>query len=213
MFAARDFSKDEIDESAPFFLAADPTSPYIIHSSLQDYIYGYTQILEDTDESINLGVIAWGMGMWYNHHSTHHNVEWKMFGRKPSVTNHNVQAVGFTAERDIKAGEELLSTYGHDDEGTAWFQQRNIPLADESSISSDSTTKIPPNDINLVSHEYCSKMHAGVDQWVYQHRLRVIQPPDFPYVIPIERLVPPSSSFAQARHRQHVQDYEKPDYP
>jgi hypothetical protein len=44
------------------------------------------------------------------------------------------QAIGFVALRSIDAGEELFSTYGIDDGGQRWFQDRGLTLVVDSRL-------------------------------------------------------------------------------
>ena len=75
VYAGRDFARDEIVELAPFFLSVEYHMPFVLHSALLDYVYGYKRWLLDhgsSDDgssegrSVNLAAIVWGMTMWYN---------------------------------------------------------------------------------------------------------------------------------------------------
>jgi hypothetical protein len=90
------------------------------------------------------------MDMFYNHHPEP-NVDYSIHGFKGDT-----QASGFVAKREIAAGEQLFSTYGHDDEGKRWFADRGM----EMQAPKDKDSKIVLADLELA--EFCSKIYAGV---------------------------------------------------
>jgi hypothetical protein len=214
VFAARDFQKDEIVEIAPFFLAVEDDVPYVMNTALQDYIYGYHRERYHLDNNNNnttleppqvLSAIVWGMTMIYNHHSESPNIQWATFGFEPTTIDdpHAIRVVEFHARRDIAKGEELFSTYGIEDGGAKWFRERHLTMM---TSATPNVTRIIPNDqLQQYQHEYCSKIYADMDDYIYTTRLAHLIP--LPNFYNISRLAP-TTLFTKTVH-----DYDNPHYP
>ena len=174
VYAARPFQEGEIVAIEPGMVPlTDKTHK---HSVLDDYTYGIPIIREGVDNHASLAIF--GMGMFFNHHPTP-NIFYTGFGRPP-VNNHDdthpddddddsCYAVGFIAIRDIEMGEELFSSYGLDDGGIGWFQQRGIEMQapEESRISDESDG----DNMLDFSQTFCSKIQSGPGLPTWKHRI------------------------------------------
>lgn len=94
VFANKDFKKDEIVEICP--LISD-NSGNLKNSLLGDYVF-QDELLEDSD------LVVFGLGSIYNH-SFNNNINYEQDNKGNMI---------FTANRDIKKGEELYNNYGED---------------------------------------------------------------------------------------------------
>eukprot|EP00541_Cyclophora_tenuis_P014241 CAMPEP_0116550170 /NCGR_PEP_ID=MMETSP0397-20121206/5281_1 /TAXON_ID=216820 /ORGANISM="Cyclophora tenuis, Strain ECT3854" /LENGTH=351 /DNA_ID=CAMNT_0004074977 /DNA_START=9 /DNA_END=1064 /DNA_ORIENTATION=- len=115
--------------------------------------------------------VIYGMTMFYNHHITP-NIDWDSYGSEPSSQHnpHSKQAVGFTANRFIQQGEELFSTYGREDGGKRWFQDRKLVMKIPSPEESKKTGETLIQD----KKNYCAKTYAGYgrESWPLQRARR-----------------------------------------
>lgn len=162
VYAGRDFKQYEVVEIAPRFIPMK--GEWFKYNVLDDYHYGFTYQAAPDDHSF--GVTVLGMTMFYNHGAgTKQNIVFTNFGHEPSKDHPWFsQMKGFAAKRDIKRGEELLSTYGETD---AWFIYRGLVMG------------VPPEEPETPSLEfleqqeamYCSKVHAGIGHSTYTHRV------------------------------------------
>ena len=166
VFAARDFAENEVVEVAPMFLPFPPSQARQ-QSAIADYIYGYIHKNMTSGQDEILDVAVFGMSLFYNHHENN-NIEWRSFGSEPSADYpRDGRNQGYGALRDIKAGEELFTTYGKEDGGKKWFAERDIDL------------KVLPQDrsrkygkvLELDRAKYCSKVHAGAGQSFWKERI------------------------------------------
>jgi hypothetical protein len=143
VYAARDYEEGDLVHVAPLFVAFGKTDEINIpikHSALDDYVYGYTY------EENSYSNVLFGMTMFYNHHPQP-NVRYAMIAEP---------FVGFTARRRIEAGEQLFSTYGNEDEGKEWFENRGIEM------QAPPESRIATEDLPHYIAECCSKIYAGI---------------------------------------------------
>jgi hypothetical protein len=190
VFAGRDFAAMEIVDVAPLFLPVDHRTPILLHSILHYYTYGYLR-WNDTMKVLeqNLAVILFGNGMVYNHHHVTPNVKWSAYGREPtSKEPHLRQAVGFVARRPIVAGEELFSSYGEEDNGKKWFQDRHVKM------NMGPQTRIPKKESQLKQEkiQYCSLVYSGMTRsaWINRVMASVFPGIKYPYQMKSHRLAP-----------------------
>lgn len=149
VFAARDFEKRELLDITPVYIPfkLDSRSHYQLlkSSMLDDYAYGVTR--QHNQERSSLVLFGWDMV--YNHHPTAFNVQ---FGMGPGY------AQGFYARRDIKAGEQLFSSYGKSDGGKQWFETRSLSMIeDDASIRTE-------EQLQFLRSQYCSRVYSGPDR-------------------------------------------------
>jgi hypothetical protein len=143
VYAARDFDEGDVVEVAPLFVLLDKSDELklqINRIALDDYVYGYTY------EENSYSNVLFGMTMFYNHHPQP-NVRYAMIAEP---------FVGFTARRRIEAGEQLFSTYGNEDEGKEWFENRGIEM------QAPPESRIATEDLPHYIAECCSKIYAGI---------------------------------------------------
>ena len=167
MFAARDFSKNEMVEVVPRYL---PRKFELMNDNvLDDYIYSFLWKADPADATF--GVAIFGMAMFYNHGAgALHNVQFTDFGHEPGKEPNEalmVLGLGFRAKRRIRRGEELLSSYGESED---WFSARGINM----SVPLTEDPKLPNTDeIEALENQYCSKLYAG---WGYATWLQRVIP-------------------------------------
>lgn len=135
VFAIDDIPKKTLVEMAPVLLfhnktmqvLNDMTDPF--RHTLMDYPFFWGRN----------GMMAFGHGFagLYNHSSAFaeaHNCQWKCFYE--DIKGYN--ALGFLTRRDVKKGEELLTSYSHYEEGL-WFKGSDSEYA-QTVLPSDSET-------------------------------------------------------------------------
>jgi SET domain len=160
VYAGRDFQADEIVEITPRFFALPHGDLTVDTTVLQDYVYGYDRWDDEIKDFATLHCVVFGNTMFYNHH-TEPNIAWSAFGREPTEDEPDVGIVtGFLARRDIAAGEELFSSYGLEDGGTLWFQERKLELKLVPPYESQKNGTVYEED----KKKYCSKIHSGIGQ-------------------------------------------------
>jgi hypothetical protein len=152
VFAARDFELNEVVEVAPRYL---PTKLQYMRATVLDD-YGYSLHFDSDPEDIFFNAV-FGMTMFFNHGpGIKHNVQYTGFGGDP---NKDVPwgslLVGFVAKREIKRGEELLSSYGDE----KWFTDRGLSM-----VENDNQADALPSleQMEQREHQYCQKTIAGV---------------------------------------------------
>jgi hypothetical protein len=98
------------------------------------------------------------------------------------------EAIGFVAIQKIDAGEELFSTYGIDDGGERWFQDRGLNLVVIPAYASRKNGTVYDED----KKTYCSKVYAGYGRPSWNDRIMAKNFPDdtFPYTFDTQRLAP-----------------------
>jgi hypothetical protein len=197
IYAGRDFRATEIVEISPRFIALQHEIPTVHNSVLDDYVYGYSRRNQETNEFDRLVCIVFGNAMFYNHHREP-NVAWTSFGREPTDEEPNIGiATGFIARRDIATGEELFASYGTDDGGTRWFQQRKLELVLVPTYLSRKNGTTYDED----KKKYCSKIHSGLGQPTWISRILNIVYSDL-FIFNISRL--PMDDHATAVAKQAV---------
>lgn len=185
-FAGRDFEAEEIVEITPRYVALHYDKPLIMNSVIDDYIYGYLRWRDDRKEMDPLAAIVFGKAMFYNH-NVEPNLRWASFGREPIPRDPTIaMANGFVARRRIEAGEELFSTYGENDGGKQWFQDRRLELMVVPASASRKTGAVYQQD----KQNYCSKIYAGFGKPSWEHKVLASVFIEFPYKMNIERLAP-----------------------
>jgi hypothetical protein len=201
VFAGRDFQKGEIVEFSPLVLPTEPDSPIVRNTQLDDYIYGYYRL--DGSDLQTLNAILLGNGMYFNHHAEQ-NINYVGLSREPSKEFPNASnVVGYVANRDIAAGEELLSTYGREDGGKRWFQDRKIELK----LDPTNATRISPEALPRMMEEYCGQIYSGVGVETYSTGVKPIlpQPGEVPYDLDLlKRLYKLDSGVGNARSKGHI---------
>lgn len=199
VYANRDFSEGEIVDISPLTVPIHDGSEAIERSVLNDYVYGYWRLFEHPQikgkHTISkLYSVLFGPDMIYNHHPHAPNVAFTTFGREPEKALPDaVNPQGFVANRKIKRGEELFSSYnGKEDGGAGWFGRRGIPM--ETPSSSAASTMVNNDDGILDKHarEYCSKIYSGVGWPSWKDRLLPLLPKDYdlPFSIDLKWLAP-----------------------
>jgi hypothetical protein len=190
VFAGRDFAAMEIVDVAPLFLPADHQAPILSNSILHHYTYGYLR----WNETMNileqhLAVILFGNGMVYNHHHLTPNVKWSCYGREPTTTEpHLLQAVGFVARRPIVAREELFSSYGEEDNGKKWFEERHLEMI----MGPQTMVRREESIIKQEKNQYCSLVYSGMSRSGWNNRVMagIFAGVKYPYQINSHRLSP-----------------------
>jgi SET domain len=188
VFAGRDFEEGEIVEIAPRFIPMPHDAPAVRRSEIDFYHYGYLRWRDEQKEFETMGTVVFGHVMFYNHH-VEPNMRYSSYGREPSPSEpHIAQAVGFVALRKIDAGEELFSTYGIDDGGERWFQDRGLKLVVIPTYASRKNGTVYDED----KKKYCSKVYAGYGQPSWNSRVLASLFADvtFPYKFETQRLAP-----------------------
>ena len=102
---------------------------------------------------------------------------------------------GFRANRAIRAGEQLFVTYGIDDGGVKWFEDRDMDmLAPEESITSES--------LPYFLKEFCSNVYATFGR-PYWERMAVSEELGEPGIDP-SRLAPFDAGLGDARAKRPI---------
>lgn len=187
VFAARPFQRGDIVEIAPLFIPIDMQDPSIVNSVLRDYIYAYPRLKEDGDLD-KMAAVVYGSTMFCNHHPTNPNAAWINFGQESYPEFRDAaQTVGLMALRDIRAGEELFTSYGdQDDGGRQWFRDRGLTLMDIPSVM-----QLTPQELEQGAAQFCTKVHAGIGQTTWKERVAPTQPAHVPFsALDIARLAP-----------------------
>lgn len=190
VYANRDFSEGEIVDISPLTVPIPDGSMAVERSVLNDYVYGYWRVFQHPSipgkHSVGkLYSILFGPDMFYNHHPVAPNVGFFTFGREPEEEIPDaVNPQGFVAIRNIRKGEELFSSYnGKEDGGAEWFRRRGIPMETPPALSS--SAKHPPllrntdGILDKHSHQYCSKIYAGLGLPSWKGRLLPLLPKDY----------------------------------
>ena len=188
VFAGRDFQEGEIVEIAPRFIPMPPDAPVIRSSEIDSYYYGYLRWHDETQQLETMATVVFGQVMFYNHH-VEPNIRYSSYGREPSASDpHIAQAIGFVALRSIDAGEELFSTYGIDDGGERWFQDRGLNLVVIPAYASRKNGTVYDED----KKKYCSKVYAGYGRPSWNDRIMasLFRDASFPYTFDTQRLAP-----------------------
>lgn len=161
VYAGRDFEDGEIVELSPRFLTMK--NDFLDMNVLDDYHYGFTFHLDPSDTSF--GVVTFGMAMWFNHGpGEKQNVVYTSFGREPDKDMAwAAEGLGYVANRFIKRGEELLSSYGDTDQ---WFTDRGLVMMEQPE------KKLPSlEEMQLLERKYCSNLVAGIGHSAWNHRI------------------------------------------
>jgi hypothetical protein len=151
VYAGKPFKEGEIVALAPLFVMMIAPNNEIENSVLDDYTYGH---IRNSDYH---RAVLFGNAMFYNHHPEP-NVMYTIITGGGGVSGDTQEAAGYVARRDIVAGEQLFTSYGHDDEGRQWFAERGM----EMQAPADKDSKIALADLELFQAEFCSKIYAGV---------------------------------------------------
>lgn len=166
-YAGRDFEQNEVVEISPRYVALPHEMPVVVNSAIDDYIYGYQRWDDEKRELYTLAGVIFGKGMFYNHHAEP-NLKWTSFGREPIAREPTIsQATGFVARRKIEAGEELFSSYGEEDGGVQWFEDRRLELVAVPTYASRKNGTVYEED----KKKYCSKMYAGFGKPTWDKRV------------------------------------------
>jgi hypothetical protein len=195
VYAARSFHNEEIVEISPLFLPILEVARVAKNTILDDYAYGHVRPDKDSGEPVSHHSVLYGMAMFYNHHSVP-NVKHVLLGDNGV----HVQ-IGFQARRDIAAGEELLSSYGLEDEGRMWFQQRGLEM------SAPDASWIGTDLLDIFKNEFCSKIYAGVGLPTLKDKMQL--PDHFP--IDFSRIAPFDAGIGDARAKTDIVAGERID--
>lgn len=199
VYANRDFLEGEIVDISPLTVPIHDGSVAIERSVLNDYVYGYWRLFEHPQikgkHTISkLYSVLFGPDMIYNHHPHTPNVAFTTFGREPEMNLPNaVNPQGFVANRKIKRGEELFSSYnGKEDGGAEWFGRRGIPMETPSSPAASVMTTNAGGILDKHARDYCSKIYSGVGWPSWKDRLLPLLPKDYkiPFSIDLIWLAP-----------------------
>lgn len=154
VYAGRSFKENEVVEISPLFLTTEHVLPVIKNSALDDFVYGYPRYTDH--EERNLASVIFGNAKMYNHNATP-NVRLTNLGFEPTHDNpDSVRVLAWLATRDIETGEEMFNSYGYEDGGKEWFEQRR--LEQRTSSQSVKTGHVFEQD----SAKYCAKTYAGI---------------------------------------------------
>lgn len=207
VFAGRSFEKDEIVDISPLILPMPHSSPQVVNSVLDDYVYGYRRLHfhnQKPPEIEKLLGVFLGMTMFHNHHPSNYNLEYTTFGREPAPDVPNASnAVGFRARRFIQAGEELFSHYGENKETDEWFHVRRIPLR-----APEVNQTFPLSQAT----GYCSKIFSGIGRNTWENRIMPILPPRHVvgfFINSFNRLPPWDAGLGDARAKVDIAKGER----
>ena len=199
VYANRDFNKGDIVDISPLTVPIPDGSESVERSVLNDYVYGYWRLfqhpqLKDKHSVSKLYSVLFGPDMVYNHHPVAPNVDFFTFGREPEADVPDaVNPQGFVANRRIRRGEELFSSYnGKEDGGTEWFGRRGISMKTPSSSSSSPLVNNADGILDKHSEEFCSKIYSGLGLPSWRDRLLPLLPKNFdlPFSIDQKWLAP-----------------------
>eukprot|EP00535_Pseudo-nitzschia_heimii_P002237 CAMPEP_0197186240 /NCGR_PEP_ID=MMETSP1423-20130617/13516_1 /TAXON_ID=476441 /ORGANISM="Pseudo-nitzschia heimii, Strain UNC1101" /LENGTH=491 /DNA_ID=CAMNT_0042637495 /DNA_START=162 /DNA_END=1637 /DNA_ORIENTATION=+ len=219
VYANRDFSAGEIVDIAPLTIPIEDGSDAIERSVLNDYVYGYWRVFEHPQmkgkHSVSrLYSVLFGPDMFYNHHPVAPNVEFVTFGREPeAVVPDAVNPQGFVANRRIRRGEEIFSSYnGKEDGGSEWFRRRGILMETPPPFAGSPLVNNVGGILDKHARDFCSKIYSGIGQPSWRDRLLPLLPKDYdlPFFIDLEWL-PPSfdAGLFDARTKVSVQRGER----
>lgn len=159
VYAARDFAEAEIVEIIPRFMVLRNT--WFQQNVLDDYHYTFLWVGDASND--DYGVVVFGMGSFYNH-AAENNVQFTHFGHEPTKDfPMYAPALGYTALRDIKRGEELLASYGDTDE---WFTGRGLEMFPPAPPQEWSETELEERETM-----YCSKVVSGYGHPTWEQRV------------------------------------------
>lgn len=151
VFAARDFDAHELVEIAPLNVLFPKGHATILSTALHDYAYG--------------GIVSFGHIMIYNH-SQRPNVQIEsLIGAPPKGASPGAMSatICYTLH-EIKAGEELFSSYKKGSDGDEnWFQPRGLEMGDASAES----TGIPLKQLEQYKKMFCPKTLAGIGVFLF----------------------------------------------
>jgi FMN phosphatase YigB (HAD superfamily) len=165
VFAARDFYEGEVVEIAPRYVPMK--ADQLQKSVIDDYFYGFTFHFDPHDASF--GNLVFGMTMFYNHGpGIKHNVLYTSFGKEPHKDlPWSSDLTGFVAIRNIKRGEELLSSYGETD---IWFTARGLTMAQNDENEADLMPSL--EQMQEREQKHCPKTIAGPGRPTWLQRLQ-----------------------------------------
>ena len=192
VYASRSFKKGEIVDMTP---AIVPTGELdvIENSVLDDYVYGYFRL--EGSSLLEIHVVMIGYGMFYNHHPEP-NIQYQTFGREPAPdVPRSSNAIGFTARRDIREGEQLFTTYGEKDGGKEWFHRHGIKMV------RPAESRIAPEEMASYRQDYCSKIQAGIGIPTWKDRILPIFPHgiELPFWKDLSRFAPFDAGLSDAK--------------
>lgn len=106
--------------------------------------------------------------------------------------------MGFAATRDIRAGEQLFSSYGSEDGGLKWFEARGMPMVvpEESYIGSE--------DLPFFLAEFCSNVYSGIGQPFWKRMLDDKVGCGDVAKLDESRLAPFDAGIGEARAKQNI---------
>ena len=218
VYANRDFSEGEIVDISPLTVPIPEGSKSIERSVLNDYVYGYWRIFEHPQfkgkhEIEKLYSVLFGPDMLYNHHPVAPNVQFSTFGREPEAGIPDaVNPQGFVANRKIRRGEELFSSYnGKEDGGAEWFGRRRIPMETPSFSASPLVNNVG-GILDKHAIEFCSKIYSGVGLPSWRDRLLPLLPKHYnlPFSIDQKWLAPSfDAGWGDARTKVDVANGER----
>ncbi|CAB9505243.1 expressed unknown protein [Seminavis robusta] len=166
VYAGRDFDEGEIVEIAPRYVPLKSTE-FMHNNALDDFHYGFT--FQRDPEETSFGAAIFGMSMFYNHGvGAQRNVVYTSFGFEPDKhMTWGSMMIGFVANRDIRRGEELLSSYG---ETERWFTDRGLEMAqrEEQEIPSQ-------EELTKLEQQQCAKSIAGIGHSTWIDRVVAAQ--------------------------------------
>jgi hypothetical protein len=115
-----------------------------------------------------MNMVLFGMGAFFNY-SPDPNVR-LVEVMTPDRGDDVPHLVGFTATRDIQAGEQLFISYGDTpDAGNEWFEKRGLevklPSADSAQVEIDSSL------LPLFQKKYCSNIYAGIGKQTWNDKI------------------------------------------
>lgn len=218
VYANRDFAEGEIVDISPLTVPIPDGSRSVEQSVLNDYVYGYWRIFDHPHykgkHSIEkLYSVLFGPDMFYNHHPVAPNVQFSTFGREPEAGIPDaVNPQGFVANRKIRRGEELFSSYnGKEDGGAEWFGRRGISM-ETPSFADSPLVNNPDGILDKHANEFCSKIYSGVGLPSWRDRLLPLLPKhyDLPFFIDSKWLAPSfDAGWGDARTKVDVKRGER----
>lgn len=123
VFAGRDLVEGEIVDVSAFHVRLAADDPAHEDTVLSDYAY----TVDDDHVAVHFG-----RSLFFNHHPTFPNLRHEELG-PPDNPPH---VVGFFADRDVAAGEELYHRYvDGPDGGREWFEGRGLDMREPSSVA------------------------------------------------------------------------------
>ncbi len=218
VYANRDFSEGEIVDISPLTVPIPDGSKSIEQSVLNDYVYGYWRISEHPQHKGKHSIeklysVLFGPDMFYNHHPVAPNVQFSTFGREPEAGIPDaVNPQGFVANRKIRRGEELFSSYnGKEDGGAEWFGRRGISM-ETPSFGDSPLVHNRDGILDKHANEFCSKLYSGVGLPSWRDRLLPLLPKHYnlPFFIDSKWLAPSfDAGWGDARTKVDVKKGER----